>query len=187
MKKRKHLTYNEVQNIELAAATRRYAIRDKCLIRLCYIHGFRVSELCGLLISDIDVEEKSIFIRRLKNGLSTIHPLNPYEIELIQLWMNERRSWKHSSSPYLFISQKSDFLSRGYVYGLFRELGRVAELSIAVNPHMLRHACGYALADLGADTRLIQDYLGHKNINHTVLYTASNHRRFRNVWGKPGP
>ncbi|WP_279616106.1 tyrosine-type recombinase/integrase [Kosakonia oryziphila] len=47
---------------------------------------------------------------------------------------------------------------------------------------MLRHACGYALAELGNDTRLIQDYLGHRNIQHTVLYTAANSARFKNAW-----
>ena len=52
---------------------------------------------------------------------------------------------------------------------------------MAVHPHMLRHACGYALADKGADTRLIQDYLVHRNIQHTVLYTAANSWRFRGL------
>ena len=50
------------------------------------------------------------------------------------------------------------------------------------HPHMLRHACGFALADQGADTRLIQDYLGHRNIQHTVRYTATNPARFERLW-----
>ncbi|MCM4604482.1 tyrosine-type recombinase/integrase, partial [Escherichia coli] len=54
----------------------------------------------------------------------------------------------------------------------------------AVHPHMLRHACGFALADNGVDTRLLQDYLGHRNIQHTVRYTASNAARFKGVWKK---
>ncbi|EIM8216809.1 tyrosine-type recombinase/integrase, partial [Escherichia coli] len=52
------------------------------------------------------------------------------------------------------------------------------------HPHMLRHACGFALADNGVDTRLLQDYLGHRNIQHTVRYTASNAARFKGVWKK---
>ncbi|ECH5906058.1 tyrosine-type recombinase/integrase, partial [Salmonella enterica] len=55
-------------------------------------------------------------------------------------------------------------------------------LGLAIHPHMLRHACGYALANQGLDTRLIQDYLGHRNISHTVRYTASNPDRFKKVW-----
>jgi type 1 fimbriae regulatory protein FimB len=65
---------------------------------------------------------------------------------------------------------------------MIRDYGRNAGLSVASHPHMLRHACGYALADQGADTRLIQDYLGHRNIQHTVQYTATNPARFERLW-----
>ncbi|CAI2014251.1 Tyrosine recombinase XerD [Serratia quinivorans] len=65
---------------------------------------------------------------------------------------------------------------------MLREYGRRAGLEVEAHPHMLRHACGYALADNGADTRVIQDYLGHRNIQHTVLYTAANAGRFRDLW-----
>jgi len=59
--------------------------------------------------------------------------------------------------------------------------GELAGLSVDARPHMLRHACGFALADQGADTRLIQDYLGHRNIQHTVRYTATNPARFERL------
>ena len=62
-----------------------------------------------------------------------------------------------------------------------RQYGEAAELEIAAHPHMLRRACGFALADQGADTRLIQDYLGHQNIQHTVRYTATNSARFEKL------
>ncbi|WP_258794203.1 tyrosine-type recombinase/integrase, partial [Klebsiella pneumoniae] len=65
---------------------------------------------------------------------------------------------------------------------LLKQYGRAANISVAPHPHMLRHACGYSLADLGRDTRLIQDYLGHRNISHTVIYTASNSKRFQQIW-----
>lgn len=73
-------------------------------------------------------------------------------------------------------------MSRQQVYNLLRRYGRQAAIPLSLHPHMLRHACGYALADIGVDTRLIQDYLGHRNIQHTVLYTASNAGRFQGVW-----
>lgn len=63
-----------------------------------------------------------------------------------------------------------------------KKAGEDAGLSVRVHPHMLRHACGYALADKRIDTRLIQDYLGHTNIAHTVRYTASNSLRFMGIW-----
>jgi integrase len=71
-------------------------------------------------------------------------------------------------------SRKSKFATEPY--------GECAGLSVEAHPHMLRHACGFALADQGADTRLIQDYLGHRNIQHTVKYTATNPARFERLW-----
>ncbi|MCZ5660451.1 tyrosine-type recombinase/integrase [Escherichia coli] len=73
------------------------------------------------------------------------------------------------------------FPDNGFINSCARYSQR-AGLRIKVHPHMLRHACGYALANQGLDTRLIQDYLGHRNIHHTVLYTASNPSRFNRVW-----
>lgn len=86
--------------------------------------------------------------------------------------------------PWLFLSQKGGPLCRQAVYSLLKRFGRLAGVDVIAHPHMLRHACGFALADLGADTRLIQDYLGHRNINHTVLYTASNSQRFNEIWSR---
>ena len=68
----------------------------------------------------------------------------------------------------LFVSARRGALSRKTAWLAIRQYGETAELEIAAHPHMLRHACGFALADQGADTRLIQDYLGHRNIQHTV-------------------
>ncbi len=84
----------------------------------------------------------------------------------------------------MFLSLRRHPLSRQQFFYILREAGRLAELTIAPHPHMLRHACGYALADKGIDTRLIQDYLGHRNIQHTVRYTASNAGRFHGIWRK---
>jgi hypothetical protein len=65
---------------------------------------------------------------------------------------------------------------------MIERAGRVAKLSFKAHPHMLRHACGYALANRGHDTRALQAYLGHKNIQHTVRYTALSPTRFKNFW-----
>ena len=61
-------------------------------------------------------------------------------------------------------------------------LGVVADFGFPVHPHMLRHACGYKLANDGVDTRSLQAYLGHKNIQHTVRYTELAPTRFKNFW-----
>ena len=81
-----------------------------------------------------------------------------------------------------FISERRRALSRKTAWLAVKTYGELAGLSLPAHPHMLRHACGYALADQGADTRLIQDYLGHRNIQHTVRYTATNPARFEKLW-----
>jgi type 1 fimbriae regulatory protein FimB len=81
-----------------------------------------------------------------------------------------------------FISERRGPLNRRTVWRAIHRYGELAGLALPTHPHMLRHACGYALADQGADTRLIQDYLGHRNIQHTVRYTATNPARFERLW-----
>ncbi len=177
--KRKYLMPNEINAMIDAVPPGTNYYRDRCLIMMCYFHGLRVSELCHIKISDIQGEY--IFISRLKRGLSTTHPLQKQEIEAIELWMNSRKSWLNSDTPWLFLSQHGNPLSRQQFYDLLKRHGEAAGLDVKVHPHMLRHACGFALADKGKDTRLIQDYLGHRNIQHTVLYTATNMARFKSI------
>jgi type 1 fimbriae regulatory protein FimB len=180
---RKHLTRGEVGRLLLQAAAGRAPERDTCLIWMGFIHGCRVSELTGLRLADLDMDDGCLYISRLKNGLSTTHPLETTEKSLLQRWLEKRQSCRNlDDQDWLFLSQKGYRLSRQRIFRMLREYGRRAGLDVEAHPHMLRHACGYALADNGADTRVIQDYLGHRNIQHTVLYTAANAGRFRYLW-----
>lgn len=182
MNKRKYLTRYEINSILDESKKGKYAVRDYCMLLMCFIHGFRVSELCKLKIDQIDLNTKSLFVNRLKRGLSTTQPLIDIELNAIIDWLKEREFWRDSDSPWLFLSQKDGYMSRQNFYNLIKNYAEKSGVKVQVHPHMLRHSCGYALADLGKDTRLIQDYLGHKNITHTVIYTASNLKRFNNIW-----
>lgn len=182
MIRRLYLTTAEVKQIYQATGSSRHNIRDRCMILMCFLHGFRTSELIGLKISDIDYLSGNIYIRRLKNGFSTTHPLQPKECDLLQQWMAVRKTCANSESDWLFLTSAGSCLSRQRFYSLLRHYGEQANLPLKVHPHMLRHACGFELAEQGLDTRLIQDYLGHRNIRHTVHYTASNAARFASVW-----
>lgn len=179
---RKFLTRFEINAILDEAKKGRYSERDYCMLLMCFIHGFRVSELCRLSLKDIDLNSKVLYVRRLKGGLSTTQPLIPNEYNALNAWLEIRSQWRDADSSLVFLSQKGGGISRQQVYGLIRAYGKKANVSIEAHPHMLRHSCGYALADLGRDTRLIQDYLGHRNISHTVIYTASNAKRFYDIW-----
>jgi type 1 fimbriae regulatory protein FimB len=178
---RKHLTGREVEKLIAAIKGSRNQVRDRCLVLLMFRHGLRVSEACGLLLEQVDTESRILHVRRLKGGLSTTQPLRSDELRAIKAWLTERQRLKPTSAAF-FVSEQLTPLHRSTVNYALKRYGDRAGLPVAVHPHMLRHACGYALADQGADTRLIQDYLGHRNIQHTVRYTATNPARFERLW-----
>ena len=178
---RKHLTAQEVEKLLAATKGARNEARDRCLLLLMFRHGLRVSEACGLVLSQVNTESRVLHVARLKAGLSTTHPLRGNELKAIKAWLADRAKMKPETDAF-FISERRSPLSRKTAWLAIRAYGRRADLPVDAHPHMLRHACGFALADQGADTRLIQDYLGHRNIQHTVMYTATNPARFERLW-----
>ncbi|EQA1667121.1 tyrosine-type DNA invertase [Enterobacter bugandensis] len=180
--KRRFLTHHEIGLVIHSLSGSVHEVRNRCLIIMCYLHGFRASELTGIKLSDIDFSGKKIYIRRLKNGLNTSHPLQISELEYLKEWLDIREGYNHKNNDWLFLSRSGNRLSRQYFYKLIRQYSVLAGLTVNAHPHMLRHGCGYELAEQGMDTRLIQDYLGHRNIRHTVHYTAANAARFSRVW-----
>lgn len=183
MKKRLYLTRQEMTKLFKVVYGGSNSVRDYCMLLICYLHGFRTSELTGLRIEDLDLVGGKISVRRLKNGLNTIHPIHPQAKSALAIWLSLRNQLvRDRTIPWLFVSQKGGRLSRQRFYMICQKYGQLAELPFNVHPHMLRHACGYDLADQGMDTRLIQDYLGHRNIRHTVHYTAGNSERFIKLW-----
>lgn len=175
---RRYLSLTEVQALLNATQETGHPERNRCLIYLLFTHGLRASEALSLRWSALDWSHKTLYVHRIKGSFSTTHPVTHNGI----LWLKQWHNLSHRS-PWLFPAQRTgSTLSRQRLYQLLKTLGHKAQLTLPVHPHMLRHACGYELANQGCDTRLIQDYLGHRNIRHTVHYTASNPARFRNVW-----
>jgi type 1 fimbriae regulatory protein FimB len=144
-------------------------------------HGLRVTEACRLKCEQVDTKGKVLHIARLKRGLSTTQPLRGDELKAIGAWLKQRAQMKPPGKTF-FVSEQRRPLHRSTVNLILDTCSKTTALPFSVHPHMLRHACGFALADQGADTRLIQDYLGHCNIQHTVRYTASNLARFEKLW-----
>jgi site-specific recombinase XerD len=88
-----------------------------------------------------------------------------------------------SASPFIFVSERgSPFTTAGFAR-MIERTAAAAGLELKVHPHMLRHACGYALANKGHDTRAIQGWLGHRSITSTAVYTALAPNRFKDFWG----
>jgi type 1 fimbriae regulatory protein FimB len=96
--------------------------------------------------------------------------------------MAETARHRDRSDRRIFLSERGDGLNRRTAWHAIKRYGELAGLPVAVHPHMLRHACGYALADQGADAFLIRDYLGHRKAESTSLYVAANPARFERLW-----
>lgn len=176
--KKNFLTEGEMRRFLDAARRGRHGMRDYAMMLMAYRHGMRVSELIDVRIKDFDLDAGRIFVRRKKGSLSTHQPIEGDELRAIRAWLRERGETK---STYLFLGERGP-LTRQAVNYLVRESGLRAKLPFGVNPHMLRHSTGFYLANKGFDTRLVQDYLGHKNIGHTVKYTRTAAARFEGLW-----
>lgn len=175
------LTTSEMKKFLEAARKGRHGVRDYCLMLMAYRHGLRVSELIDIRLKDLDFDSARIYVRRLKGSLSTHQPIEGDELRSIRAWLKIRENYPNANSNYLFLSERGP-LTRQAVNYLVEQTGKRAKLGFKVNPHMLRHSTGYYLANKGCDTRLIQDYLGHRNITHTVRYTRTSAHRFEGLW-----
>lgn len=176
---REYLLPKEVSSLIDAAKLSRYGHRDSTLILLSYRHGLRVTEAISLTWSDVDFSGGSIHINRLKEGLSGRHPLRRPELIALHTLKKNRLV----DLPYLFISQQGKPLGSRSVRMMIDKAGRDASLPLTVHPHMLRHACGYYLANKGLDTRAIAEYLGHRSLDNVYRYTAIAPGRFNDFWG----
>ncbi len=174
---REHLTPTEMEALLEAAASGRYGHRDRTLLLLMYRHGLRVSEAISLRWEQFDFKAGLLAVQRLKKGVPSTHPLRGPELRALR---HLRRDWP--DSPYLFVSERGGPMTASNVRKLVTRTGLAARLPFPIHPHMLRHACGYKLANEGHDTRSLQHYLGHKNIAHTVRYTDLAPDRFKGFW-----
>jgi integrase len=175
---REHLTPAEVDKLVIAAGRLgRHAHRDATLIVMGYRHGLRVSELVALRWDQLDLKLGHLHVARLKNGVASTHPLRGPQLRALR-----RLQRDYPASPYVFTTERRGPLTDSAVRKIVARAGEEAKLGFPVHPHMLRHACGFKLANEGHDTRAIQHYLGHRNIQHTVRYTDMAADRFKGFW-----
>ena len=175
---REHLTEREVERLIEAMKANRWAHRDATMVLITFRHGLRASELVDLHWDQIDLERALLHVRRLKNGCPATHPLTGKELRALRRLQRDQKL----KSPFVFTSERgTPFTKRGF-QAMVERAGDATKFDMKIHPHMLRHACGFKLANDGVDTRTIQAYLGHKSIQHTVRYTELAPTRFKSLF-----
>jgi integrase len=177
LRAREYLTPAEVERLTREARKGRHGHRDATLILIAYRHGLRAVEICDLEWSQVEFgRTASLHVTRAKNGKPAVHPLRGDEVRAL------RELKRQTQGGFVFETERGGPFTPDAVNRLVKRIGERAGIFFPVHIHMLRHACGYALANDGHDTRAIQDWLGHRSIQHTVRYTELSQTRFKKFW-----
>jgi type 1 fimbriae regulatory protein FimE len=165
---REYLTEREVERLMKAAGNNRHGHRDATMILLAFRHGLRASELCSLRWEQVDLAHGRLHVSRLKNGMPSVHPLTGTELRALRRLQREQEPGR-----YLFMSERGAPMSAVGFRRMMGRLGEAAKMPFTVHPHMLRHACGYKLANDGQDTRAstlsrAQEHPAHGPIHRAV-------------------
>jgi integrase len=177
---RDYLTAREIERLIEAARGNRWGHRDATAILMAYRHGLRASELVNLRWDDVDFATGKLHVRRAKAGITSVHPLGAKELRGLRRL--QRETPEGARTVHIFVSERLAPLSVPGYQRMVARAGQAAGFSFLIHSHMLRHACGYKLANDGHDTRAIQHYLGHRSIASTVHYTALAPDRFKGFW-----
>lgn len=179
LRPREYLTPDEIEKLTAAARRQgRYGQRDATLILIAYRHGLRAVEIADLEWSQVEWgRAATLHVRRAKNGKPSAHPLRGDEIRALR---ELRRQFPNSA--FVFATERGGPFTPDAVNRLIKRIGERAGFPFLVHVHMLRHGCGYALANAGHDTRRIQDWLGHRSIQHTVRYSELTAAPFQGFW-----
>jgi integrase len=178
LRQREYLTPDEVEKLTKIARDGRYGHRDATLILVAYRHGLRATEICDLEWSQVEWgRAATLHVRRVKNGKPAAHPIRGDELRALRELQRQ-----YPDSAFVFATERGGPFTPDAVNRLIKRIGERAGFPFPVHVHMLRHACGYKLANDGHDTRAIQDWLGHRSIQHTTRYTELSQTRFKDFW-----
>lgn len=173
------VTAGEVETLRKAARKTRHPVRNELLVLMLYRHGLRVSEACQIQLEQVNLEQATLFVKRSKAGIDAMHPIAGDELRLLRRYLRER----DSELPWLFLSERNTPFARSSVNKILEQCAKDAGLS-HVNPHMLRHGCGFYMINNGYDIRAVQIYLGHVSITNTTIYTRYNEKQFIGMWNR---
>jgi integrase len=149
---REYLTRSEVEALMTAARKNsRYGHRNATMILIAYRHGLRASEVCDLRWHQVELATGRLHVRRSKRGTPAVNPLQGDELRALRRLQREQAPGAH-----VFVSERGAPMAPKSFHALVQQLGERAGMPFAIHPHMLRHGCGYELANKGHDTRALQ-------------------------------
>lgn len=164
----KYLTENEVQRVfdEIGS------VRDLAMFSVCYYRGLRASELRTIRRRDINLDERTIEIERLKGSFGGRYDLAGPELEALDAWLSDRACNQHPDGHIFPIS-------RVQIFNLFQKYAKAAGIhSLKRHPHVLKHSIATHLLDRGLTITDVQDWLGHRDLQNTMIYAkVTNGRR----------
>jgi integrase/recombinase XerD len=164
-------------------------LRDRAVLELLYGTGMRISELVGLDLGDLAVEDQLVRVLG-KGGKERLVPLGRYARSALQAWLGPggrplmvpgRRAQRQAADA-VFLNHRGGRLSRQGAWGVVRHYGLVVGLADRLSPHVLRHSCATHLLDHGADVRVVQELLGHASVATTQVYTKVSAERLRSAY-----
>ena len=175
------LTVAEIDRIEAAIdLSKPEGHRNKAIIEVLFSCGLRVSELCGMKMQDLYLDEGFIRVEG-KGSKQRLVPISDSAVKELKLWFIDRNALeiKHGYEDYVFISRFHKNMSRITVFHIIKELVELAGIDKTVSPHTLRHSFATSLLEGGANLRAIQAMLGHESIGTTQIYLHTDTRRLR--------
>lgn len=175
---REYLSEDEISKLASTIRKRsRNPDRDECIVWMMFEHGLRVSELVNLRWDQVNFKTGMLHVSRLKGSLDAVHPITGKVMRLLRKLERKENKQRH-----IFISERKGVMDHQAVYRMLRRAENDAGFEFPIHPHMLRHSCGYYLANKGTDTRTIQQYMGHAHISNTVRYTHLDAGKFNGLF-----
>ena len=144
--------------------------RNRTVIDVLYSTGCRVSELCDINISDIDLDEKYLKLKG-KGSKQRIVPIGSMLYKNLMQYLNVRETFLQNRGEPLFLSKSKNKLDRTAVFRIIKKTAKNISLQTDVHPHTLRHSAATHMLEGGCDLRTVQEFLGHSSVSTTQIYT----------------
>ena len=144
--------------------------RNRTVIDVLYSTGCRVSELCDINISDVDLDEKYLKLKG-KGSKQRIVPIGSMLYKNLMQYLNVRETFLQNRGEPLFLSKSKNKLDRTAVFRIIKKTAKNLSLQTDVHPHTLRHSAATHMLEGGCDLRTVQEFLGHSSVSTTQIYT----------------